>query len=184
MSNKPKTIEDVLSKLIKHPVWDKTFILRASKKKLEKLKRDLATHNHHASSPSAEDVAQADPAFDAQAMCRVYVFLFQSRDPTREGWGRTLSLLSSTASGRPIYTEEQHALDRLEHLNHVAEAGYACVVVPKKLLLSAGSHQPTKDNFGRTLVMLETGAIQQDQIEYFYHKNTKYTFHQGHLIDP
>lgn len=182
MSQKPKTIEDVLAKLIAHPVWNKTFILRASKKKIQHLLDELAAS-------VVENAVEHDGAaqeralpYDPETMQLVYVFLFQSRDPSCRGWGKALQMLSSSASGRPIYLGIEQAEKRLEHLNHVAEAGYACIAVPQSHIIQATGQQPVKDNLGQRLVSLERGAIQPQYIQYFFFKNQKYAYTDGQLI--
>ena len=179
---KLKSIEEVLNRLIGHPVWDKTFILRASKKKIQNLLSEIEAELVQMDAKPKEEQHRQQLAFEPQTMRRVYVFMFQSRDTSLNGWAKVIKMLNSSASGRPIYNDEKDVLKRLQALNNKVEAGYLSVLVDKDRVLNLPEERTLRDPDGVVLLSLENQAISAERIEYFYTIGKKFSYQNNELL--
>lgn len=128
-----------------------------------------------ASNPSQK----SDPLLN---MTQVYVGLYSSDGMNLQTWERIIQNLPRQVVSRPIYAMESDvkAMIRTKE-NKNNEAYVALYVNPSDILVLEKDKIPI-DRLGKELLMLLDRAVDLSHVHYFVHRNVRYRFVQGQLI--
>lgn len=175
----------LLDDLLAKGKWDSSLFLKVSKKRLQTLRDEAKAllddlqGAQHADGIGAN--AQQGPVLEA-GECPVYIHLYLGGTATLPRWEQMLSTLGAYSVGRPIYTEEQHAIMAIRSKLNSENDSYAEVFIAKSAILDVPEDQQAHDKQGTPLLILKVGAISPDSISKFVLKGKTYRFLDGRLI--
>lgn len=175
----------LLDDLLAKGKWDSSLFLKVSKKRLVTLRDEakaLLDDLKETSNPGSLSHAQSrGPVLEA-GECPVYIHLYLGGTATLPRWEQMLSTLGAYSVGRPIYTDEQHAISAIRAKLNSENDSYAEVYIPKGAILDVPKEQQSHDRQGNPLLVLKVGAITPGSISKFVLKGKTYRFLDGRLI--
>ena len=173
-----RSVLAVLTKLVDHDIWDKTFILRASKKKILHLIGEIRTDIKNSELKVAEVAKQAEKkeVVLTDDMMVVYILLYQTKDTSLKGWADMFKILSRAVYCRPIYSKEKDVQAILGGFLKAQEGAYIAIVINKADILSVPEKMVARDKRDVPLITLEDNAIDLKNLKYFVHLESKYTY--------
>jgi intracellular multiplication protein IcmQ len=110
----------------------------------------------------------------------VYVTLYQMDGNNMARWALTLGAIAIQGISRPIYENENDALNMIHHREAQEKEGYAVVQVPAVAIVKpATTHQ---DKLGQKLLHVKPGALKADNITRFVHISGQYAWQKNQLV--
>lgn len=137
----------------------------------EKIDRELGSKRQK---PAAEQ-ANADQLAKDEAL--VYVSLFNVQGNNLNSWQKLLEpkALYDHSVNRPIYYRQEEIEEMLHNKTNKDQNAYFVIVVNKNDIMSDETTTTLHDPNGFPLLRLKQGALKNDKIRLFVHKNLSYT---------
>lgn len=102
----------------------------------------------------------------------VYVALFQMDPDNMQKWTEQLHSIDRALVTRPVYASEDAVKASIRARKNQECVGYACIEIPKKLLLK-GAEQRT-DRLNQPILSLTNGRVGIDSVRYFMRAGVAY----------
>lgn len=174
--------------LLSNPFWDKSFLLKHKKKKVEE-----SVKSFEESMSDLEDrVVNVDNIVEKKKKSHiipegdklVYVTLYQASGKDLMMWQITCNAISTCGFGRPIYLEEEKARQWVKSKGAGNTDGYAIVHVPEASLITKDKDESLMyDSLENQVVHIKPGNLSADRIVKFVHYNQdSYYFIDGKLV--
>lgn len=177
-----------LKKLLNNPFWEKSFLLKHKKKKIE----ESVEHFEETMSDLEDRVVNVDNIVEKKKKSyvipdsdvMVYVTLYQASGKDLMMWQITCNAISTCGFGRPIYLEEEKATQWVKSKGAGNTDGYAVVHVPEESLITKDKDESLMyDSLENQVVHIKPGNLSPDRIVKFVHYNQdSYVFIDGKLV--
>lgn len=177
-----------LKNLLNNPFWEKSFLLKHKKKKVEE-----SVQRFEESMSDLEDrVANVDNIVEKKRKSHiipegdvlVYVTLYQASGKDLMMWQITCNAISTCGFGRPIYLDEEKARQWVKSKGAGNTDGYAVVHVPEVSLITKDKGESLMyDSLENQVVHIKPGNLSAERIVKFVHYNQdSYYFIDGKLV--
>lgn len=115
----------------------------------------------------------------------VYVYLYNANGRLLSRWETMLSPrnLFEYSVNRPIYETQKHVDVYIRSRPHDDEHAFLVMKIEKSDVIRLADDAMRQDNLGQPLLKLKEGALREDGLVYFYHRDSRYVFSHGHLIE-
>lgn len=177
-----------LKKLLNNPFWEKSFLLKHKKKKVE----ESVKHFEETMTDLEDRVVNVDNIVEKKKKAyvipegdvMVYVTLYQASGKDLMMWQITCNAISTCGFGRPIYLEEEKARQWVKSKGAGNTDGYAVVHVPEKSLITKDKDESLMyDSLENQVVHIKPDNLSPDRIVKFVHYNQdSYFFIDGKLV--
>jgi len=177
-----------LKNLLTNPFWEKSFLLKHKKKKVE----ESVKHFEEAMSDLEDRVVNVDNIVEKKKKSHiipegdvlVYVTLYQASGKDLMMWQITCNAISTCGFGRPIYLDEEKARQWVKSKGSGNTDGYAIVHVPENSLITKDKDESLMyDSLENQVVHIKPGNLSAERIVKFVHYNQdSYYFIDGKLV--
>jgi hypothetical protein len=136
---------------------ERIMLIRKASEKLDK-------------STSRSANAMGMPVIDLEKEMVVFVTLYQSKGKELTVWNHLLGSLSVSSVNRPVYSDERSARRAIADRDNLIGEGYAAVKIGKDKVMRDNISNRV-DRLGQTIINLQAGALQSDNVLFFIHAN-------------
>lgn len=114
----------------------------------------------------------------------VYVYLYNVNGRILSRWEAMLSPrnLFEYSVNRPIYATQKQVEAYIRSRPNDDEHAFLQMKIEKSDVLPVTEENNRQDSLGESLLKLKEGALREDGLVYFFHRENRYIFSQGHLV--
>lgn len=154
---------------------------KAISSRLEALLRYV--HQSVSLSKQEATVERASPALSENQQY-VFVHLFNTKGKLLSRWEAMLSprLLMEYGVNRPIYAEQKQVEGYIRSRQDADEHAFLMMKIEQSDILPQDESSQNVDTLGQPLLKLKEGALKEQGLIYFFHKNACYILLRGHLV--
>lgn len=181
--NKAKKILQALDDALAAGPWNENSFIIMLNKKLRVIRDDLAAKialYEAGETDSPEYIAHRSQLSVSHKL--VYVSLYSLEGINIVAWEKIIANLPRQIVSRPVYANEEDALNIIKSKEKKINEAYAAIYVSEADILQLSPDKVPMDKLGKPIMVLKDNAIHLENIEYFYHMTGKYRYLHGRLV--
>jgi len=183
LEQKCRDVLAALDKAITEGPWESSNFLSVVGKKLQKIREDfIRDANLEAIDFITPEAAQAERLGQRAGQQEVYINLYSSEGANIKAWERILANLTQRTISRPIYEEENDAINIIKTKENKQNEAYIAIYVNPSDLLTLSADKMPYDKLGRPMLTLKDRAISLENISRFVYNAQSYLYKKGALV--
>jgi len=175
---------DAFDKLLASGDWEASLYLKATKKRILKLREQTEALLKEAQVIQAGGSEEQEGVGKklAAGQRKVYISLYQAEPDNLSKWKNILKSLPMLSISRPIYAEETHVHSMIRNKDAPQKEAYAVLLVDESDIIHAYHGKALADKLGNELLTLKQRAVRLDHIIEFVHGAKHYLYKGNELI--
>jgi len=172
-----------LNHVVEAGPWAASNFLQAIGKNIKDIRDKFAADIHAIEEGHPQMSAyRASTAADYSGMKEVFIGLYSSDGNNLQSWTRILLNLPRQVISRPIYENEADVKAMIRTKENKNNEAYVAMYIKASDIISVEPEKAAVDRLGKPLLMLFDNSVSLNNIHYVIHRNVRYRYFQGQLI--
>lgn len=132
--------------------------------------------------PQGSSASVVKSSEEHAGMKEIFIGLYSSDGTNLQSWNRILLNLPRQVVSRPIYEKEVDVREMIRTKENKNNEAYVAMYIKASDIISVEPDKAPIDRLGKPLLMLLDRAVDLNNVHYVVHRNVRYRYVQGELI--